>query len=410
MKLLVVSPVPTHPVNAGHRARIWALVGMARELGHDVWLAHIERERGDPALMRKALGSRFVPIPWREPESAKAFRRSVANPGWRRWRWRRGLVSMGLDDWWDPGVEGPLRALHEAERFDAVCAEYVFASRALGCFPPGVRTLLDTHDRFGGRAWMLARHGIEPNFFYTTRREEARGLGRAGVVLAIQAEEARYFRRAAPRGTRVETVSHAVELRPLPEPVCAGDSADSAGVVLYVGSDNSANVHGMLQFLAGGWPEVRRRAAGARLRLVGSIGERVPDTDGVVKLGRVDDLAAEYAGAAVVVNPTVFGTGIKIKSLEALGFGVPLVTTPEGAKGLGGVGSAALGGTPDGVRSEVFGSRGFVVARGARLADVLVEVLSRDDLRARMRQGAAGFAREWNAAQRAALARALGTP
>ncbi len=386
MKVLFVSPVPTHPVNAGHRARIWALVRLAREAGHDVWFAHIEREMGEPPLMDQAFGPRFVRVPWREPESAKVFRRSVAEPGLRRRLWQRGFVSMALDDWWDPGVEAPLRELHERERFDAVCVEYVFASAALRCFP-GARTLLDTHDRFGGRARVLARHGIEPNFFYTTRRREGKALGRAQVVLAIQEDEARYFRRTAPRTTRVVTVSHAIDVCEPP----AGCRGPDKPVLFYCGSDNSANVHGMEAFLRRAWPDVRARAPGVELRLAGSICSKAPEADGVVKLGRVEDLASEYHGATAVVNPTVFGTGIKIKSLEALGHGVPLVTTPEGAKGLG-AGEVA----------------GVLVGDSKTLAPAVSRVLGDAALRARMREGALRFAHEWNARQRQALAEALG--
>jgi len=45
----------------------------------------------------------------------------------------------------------------------------------------------------------------------------------------------------------------------------------------------------------------------------------------------------------VVINPMRFGTGLSIKSLEALGHAKPLVTTSVGARGLGeGVGQAFL--------------------------------------------------------------------
>jgi glycosyltransferase involved in cell wall biosynthesis len=48
----------------------------------------------------------------------------------------------------------------------------------------------------------------------------------------------------------------------------------------------------------------------------------------------VEDLSAAYARAAVVVNPRRFGTGLSIKSIEALACGRPLVATAAGATGL----------------------------------------------------------------------------
>ena len=48
----------------------------------------------------------------------------------------------------------------------------------------------------------------------------------------------------------------------------------------------------------------------------------------------MEDLALAYGSAEVVVNPMQFGTGLKIKTLEALGYARALVTTPCGATGL----------------------------------------------------------------------------
>jgi hypothetical protein len=55
---------------------------------------------------------------------------------------------------------------------------------------------------------------------------------------------------------------------------------------------------------------------------------------GVVRLGSVDDLTALYRKARVVINPAVAGTGLKIKTLEALCHLRPIVTWPSGSEGL----------------------------------------------------------------------------
>ena len=51
-------------------------------------------------------------------------------------------------------------------------------------------------------------------------------------------------------------------------------------------------------------------------------------------LGPVDDLDPVYRRARVVVNPAVAGTGLKIKTVEALSRLRPIVTWPNGAEGL----------------------------------------------------------------------------
>ncbi len=55
----------------------------------------------------------------------------------------------------------------------------------------------------------------------------------------------------------------------------------------------------------------------------------------VVEHGFVDDLGAVYRDTDIAINPVRFGAGLKIKTVEALASGLPLVTTAEGARGLG---------------------------------------------------------------------------
>lgn len=56
--------------------------------------------------------------------------------------------------------------------------------------------------------------------------------------------------------------------------------------------------------------------------------------EGVNFLGFVPDIHEVLSGADVFIAPVYFGTGIKLKVLDALGMGLPLVTTSVGAEGL----------------------------------------------------------------------------
>jgi Glycosyl transferases group 1 len=104
---------------------------------------------------------------------------------------------------------------------------------------------------------------------------------------------------------------------------------------LLVASDNPMNVTGLSDFLRFTWPEVRRRVANATLRVAGRVGRMVPrGSEGVEVLGLIEDLAACYAQARVVVNPATAGTGLKIKTLEAFSHLRPIVTWPNGLDGV----------------------------------------------------------------------------
>jgi glycosyltransferase involved in cell wall biosynthesis len=105
--------------------------------------------------------------------------------------------------------------------------------------------------------------------------------------------------------------------------------------MLFVGGPMGINVHGVTWFIDRVLPAVRRLVPNAELWLVGGIAERVGHgVPGVRRLGFVDALGDLYRHAAVVINPQQFGTGLSIKSVDALLHGRPLVTTASGARGL----------------------------------------------------------------------------
>jgi hypothetical protein len=85
-------------------------------------------------------------------------------------------------------------------------------------------------------------------------------------------------------------------------------------------------------------PALRRLVPDVRVRLVGattSALEALEDPPAVTLVGQVPDIAAELARADVVVVPIRFGSGTRLKVLEAFAQRVPVVATTLGAEGLG---------------------------------------------------------------------------
>jgi glycosyltransferase involved in cell wall biosynthesis len=85
-------------------------------------------------------------------------------------------------------------------------------------------------------------------------------------------------------------------------------------------------------------PALRRLVPDVRVRLVGATTpalEALEDPPAVTLVGQVPDIAAELARADVVVVPIRFGSGTRLKVLEAFAQRVPVVATTLGAEGLG---------------------------------------------------------------------------
>lgn len=126
----------------------------------------------------------------------------------------------------------------------------------------------------------------------------------------------------------------------LPNGVAVGDYACQAtrrpDVAIFTGALSYApNYDGMKWFIGEVWPRVRRARPGARLVITGDAGNRqLPATDGVDQVGLVDDVRPLLAAATLAVAPIFAGGGTRLKILEAMAAGTPVVATAKGAEGI----------------------------------------------------------------------------
>jgi len=85
-------------------------------------------------------------------------------------------------------------------------------------------------------------------------------------------------------------------------------------------------------------PRLRHLVPDVRVRLVGTTApalEPLDDPPAVTLVGQVSDIVDELARADLVVVPLRFGSGTRLKVLEAFAHRVPVVSTTLGAEGLG---------------------------------------------------------------------------
>lgn len=378
LRALVVSPVPTHATTHGNRARVLGMIQFLTSLGFDVHVAMLQREGDrDEAAMNAVFGAHLHLLPYQKP----ARRESTAG------RWLRRLMqlvsadarySFGVDDWYDDRNDAMLQQLDASIGFDLAVVEYVFMSRALLVLRTPRLKVIDTHDVFANRHRLFLNDGLVPQFFSTTPDDEQRGLQRADLVLGIQAHETTVLKAY---GVNAITFGHTVAVDLL------WGSAPAQFDLLMVGSGNEMNVQGLLWFGREVLPLLMAAQPSLRVAVAGGVCAATPDMPGLLKLGVVPDLATVYGCTRLVLNPVRGGTGLNIKSVEALGFGMPLLATASGARGL-----------------EEAQGRAMVVADStAEFAQAALALLANGDELARLSRGAQVFAQDWNAAQTAAL-------
>ncbi len=155
-----------------------------------------------------------------------------------------------------------------------------------------------------------------------------------GCTAVSETERQRLYR-AIPAAPEIALVPNGVDTDyyrgayPPPEP----DTLIYNGALTY-----RANFDAMTYFLRDIYPLVRARRPRVRLHITGKTAgvpvARLPLDSGVTLTGYLDDIRPAVARAWVTVVPLRVGGGTRLKILESLALGTPVVSTSKGVEGL----------------------------------------------------------------------------
>ncbi len=200
------------------------------------------------------------------------------------------------------------------------------------------------------------------------RRAERIALRTHRHLVASSPQVAAELRRDAPAA---EVVLAPLTLDPSAYPPAPLDGPPVAGIIGTAAWPPTAEA--MRELVDTVWPLVRGRVPEARLLVAGrgteTLGLAGP---GVEVHGEVESASAFLRSLSVLLFPQRRGSGMKVKALEAIASGVPVVTTAAGAEGIA-------------------SNDGVIVGEGsALLADAAVQLLA--DPAGRRERGAAALA------------------
>ncbi len=330
-RLLLVTPHPIWPPTHGWAVRLWNLV---RRLAQQVDVYPLIFTGGtDDEAQRRALQPYCKEVYFQQFGPLSDAPPDLPRPA-------RGLV------WGDVGER--IRTLLSAHRIDLLQLE---GTELVGLLPslPGVPVIVTAHDlgfETHLRRWWarLGRYGTEGHAALGFReclrlaRYELAGLAHADQVHCMSEANARLLAALSPRlRSRLRVVPNGVDCAAVAPP--AGAGAPRRDVLLLGSFPHPPNADAVEYFLAAIWPRVRRAVPEAKVTFAGA---SPPDwvlaldgQEGIRVAGEVEDVRPLLWRHAVLAVPLRAGSGTRIKILEAMGAGLPVVSTPVGAAGLG---------------------------------------------------------------------------
>lgn len=228
-------------------------------------------------------------------------------------------------------------------RFDIVVAELAALYPYFSAFPPETRRIIDTHniDSVVFRRYATTLPGALRRRYasITANKQERfeRTVFAAADLLWVCSEPERERLLAMAPGACVAVVPNGFEAGLLD---AHPDQRVHPRRLMFCGlMDYHPNVDAVRYFAEQILPDLKRSDPGIELWVVGrspapelvALAEREP---AIHVTGRVDDVSALLATAAVVVVPLRAGGGTRLKILEALAMGKPVVSTRIGMEGL----------------------------------------------------------------------------
>jgi glycosyltransferase involved in cell wall biosynthesis len=321
LRVLVVTSVPPLP-EGGAAAR--CALGLLRGLEIHGIEAHVLCS-GDPQAIAGplpgGLSVELVPLPVR--------------PRWLT-RWDRLVAPMGRL------ARAPFATRLGERAREADVVHFVEAEAAVAMDAVQAPALVQLHclTRRDPRVWNPLRAAGRVSI--ELLRAELKVRRRARWLLANSQEVAQSLAAAAPNA---EVVAAPLALDPSHYAPPASLAAPVAGLIGTARWPATASA--VERLIDSVWPLVLERRSDARLLLAGEGMERatfprLAERAGVEWRGPVASASAFLRELGVLLYPLTAGSGAKVKVLEALALGVPVVTTRGGAEGIVGRGGVSV--------------------------------------------------------------------
>jgi polysaccharide biosynthesis protein PslH len=328
MRLLIISTWYPYPPDNGSKIRAYHLARALSER-HDVTLIAFAPEGSAPIVLADER-ARVIAVeedPFRHVNASQLV---------------KYLSPIPLAFWHSRRMQDTVRHVAQTSRFDAVVAiQTPVAQYVQQC--AGLPAVLDVdtsltyqlHERYRQagsasqrwRAWMS---------WQKMRQYEIRAYRHFRACTVVSVHELEHLTTlVANTKCRTAVITNGVDC----ESYRPDQYPTRPNTLVYNGAlTYSANYDAMRYFLADIYPRLKQQVPEVTLSITGSTNgvdqSGLAMDDSVALTGYVPDLRSVVGGSAVCVVPIQQGGGTRLKILEAMALGVPIVATSKGAEGL----------------------------------------------------------------------------
>lgn len=305
-KVLVLTDVNFWVNGAGHRVRISALVEYLITISELSigYLGPIDSNMENSLI--KKLGNSFITFAKKKHLSPRGYGKKIENY---------------LDD----------------NKFDIIIIQYIHNSYLLNYIDEGTTTILDVHDIVSERAKEFERFDYKSKVYELPEATEKEIFSIFNYVMGICKPDCYKIAQLAPTSK--------VLYCPHPMLIVKHKIRHQVKNISFIASEYLPNLDAIEFFIKEVWPQVSAKYPEVKLSIYGNICRMLSEygSESIELNGFVNNLHDAYTVSDIIINPVRFGAGLKIKNIEALAHGIPLITSPHGSRGLEqGIGKAFL--------------------------------------------------------------------
>ncbi|KMQ67172.1 hypothetical protein ACM39_15480 [Chryseobacterium sp. FH2] len=306
-KILFFFPENPFSNRAGNVTRAKSTLSILKKLGHQIDLVgvrHIYNDMQDTIEVDRNIVDNLFFITPRPPKKKTSI---------EYWKYKI-LKSYKKTNQSNPSltnfIKKEFKDIFAKKKYDVIIINYEFWAGLLDDSMKNSTKIIDTHD------WITLNEFYKNKSLDIGKRfnEEINNLSKFNKVVTISNDE--YFIFKSFFGDKVINIPPS-----FPENL-SYENEEKHYDLIFTGSDNPFNIEGIGWFLEKVLPLL---PATVKICVIGRVCKYIPKHKNIRKIDFAEDLKVYYKQSKIAICPMLRGTGIKIKVVEALSFGLPVV-------------------------------------------------------------------------------------